>query len=422
MDHKTRVWSAVHFKPVDRVPFDLFDEAGYLFSEGRYDPARRLNLSMEEQVVARIRFHQEFDTDLIFDAPVLGEGQVPLTVRLAPDYAGRYELLSATFVMVAGLWHPWPPHIRAKPGVDSGRDDRIELVVEWENGLLCQLSVELASGTAAGYEILMRSPEEWPLWREAYTPRLDGFDYRYVEQIRQAAPDVALYGTIVGPYGASSMLFGVERSSLLFYDEPKFAGQVLDWLTDVAIEVGRDLIRHGVEFLRVGEAPSSLLGPRLYREHVLPRHKRLAAALRQAGGCPIVHNCGHANAMLEAFAEAGFCGIEPLTPAPLGNVDLADAKKRVGDRVCLKGNLDPVHVVGKLSAAGVAAETRRCLEIGSPGSGYILSVADCMIPGTPLENLHAIVEVAHSYRPSHRWGCSQMLVESRTCSGLSSTS
>ncbi len=399
MDHRARVWNAVHLQPVDRVPFDLFDEAGYLFSEGHYDPAQRLWMSMEHQVSSRIRFHQVFDTDIIFDAPVLGAGQVPFTVCLAPGSAERWDLLSATFVMVAGLWHPWPPHIQPKPGIDPGQDDRIELIAEGQNGLQCHLTVETASGTAAGYEMLARSPEEWPLWRDAYTPRLEAFDYRYIVQIRQAAPGVALYGTILGPYGAFSTFFGVERSSLLFYDEPAFAGQVLDWLTDVAIEVGRDLIRHGVEFLRVGEAPSSLLGPRLYREHVLPRHGRLTTALKQAGGCPIVHNCGHADAMLEAFADAGFCGIEPLTPAPLGNVDLANAKRRVGARLCLKGNLDPVHVVGKLSPAEVAAEARRCLEIGSPGGGYILSVADCVVPGTRVENLHAVAEAVHSYRP-----------------------
>jgi len=247
--------------------------------------------------------------------------------------------------------------------------------------------------------MLVRSTGEWPLWQEIYTPFLQAFDYQYVEQIRQAAPDVALYGTIIGPLGAFTTFFGIERSSLLFYDEPAFAEQALDWLTDVAIEVGRDLIQHGVDFLRVGEAPVSLLSPALYRQYVLPRHRRLTQALKQAGGCPIVHSCGRAAPMLEAFAEAGFCGIEPLTPPPLGDVNLAEAKRRVGNRVCLKGNLDPVHLVSICSPAEVEAQTYRCLEIGSPGSGYILSIADCMVPGTPIENLYAIAQAVHSFRP-----------------------
>ena len=400
MDRSHLVWNAVHFLPVDRVPFDLYDEAGYLFTEGHYDPRRRLDLSIGEQVDARIRFQQEFDTDLIFDAPVVGAAQVPCTVRLAPGHAERYTLLSASFVVTAGLWHPWPPHIKPQPGADVSQDDRIGLIFEWENGLSCHISVETASGTMAGYETLARSLDEWPLWQATYTPRLEAFDYRYIEQIRQAVPDLALYGTIIGPYGAFSTFFGIEQSAFLFYDEPELAGHILDWLTDVAIAVGSDLICHGIEFLRIGEAPCSLLGPALYRKHVLPRHQRLTKALRHAGGVPFIHSCGHADAMLEAYVDAGFSGIEPLTPAPLGNVNLAAAKKRVGGKACLKGNLDPVHVVAKLTPARVAAETKSCLEVGSPGSGYVLSVADCLVPGTPFENLRAISEVVHSFRPT----------------------
>jgi hypothetical protein len=387
----------MHFKPVDRVPFDIFDEAGYLFNEDCYDPAQRFRLSLEDQVAARIRFHEEFDTDLIFDTPVLGEGQVPFAVRLTSRYAERYDLLFATFPMTAGLWHPWPPHLAPRPGVDMAEDDRIELVVEWENGLSCELTVEMSSGTAAGYEVLMNAREEWPLWQAAYTPRFDAFDYRYVDQIIKATRgDVALYGTILGPYSMFASFFGIEQSTFLFYDEPEFAGEVMTWLTDVTIEVGKDLIRHGVDMLRVGEATASLLSPDLYREQILSHHRRMNDALTEAGGVTIIHACGHSNALLEGFAETGVSGVEPLTPPPLGNTVLSDAKQRVGDRVCLRGGRDPVHVVWALSPEEVATETRRCLEVGSPGGGYILSVSDCIVPGTALENVQAIADVVHS--------------------------
>lgn len=400
MDRKTRVWNAIHLQPVDRVPFDMFDEAGYLFQAGRYDPAQRMRLSLQEQVAARIRFHQEFDTDLIFDTPVLGAGQVDFTVRLSPDYAPRYELHFATFPVTAGLWHPWPPHLEPRPGVDPSQDDRIQLTVEWQNGLQCELTIEAASGTAAGYEVLMHSRDEWPLWKDVLTPNLDGFDYSHVDRIREATGgDVTLYGTIASPYGLFSILFGVEQSTYLFYDEPECANEVMSWLTDVAIEVGKDLIRHSVDVLRVGEATSSLLSPRFYRRNVLPHHQRMYSALRAAGGATIVHACGHSSALLEAFADSGASGIEPLTPPPLGNTVLSDAKRRVGDRICLKGGLDPVHVVASLSAEEVGTETLRCLKEGSHGGGYILSVSDCMAPGTPIENMRAIAETVHGFRP-----------------------
>ncbi len=399
MDHKTRVRNAVQFKPVDRVPFDMYDESGYLLDGDLYDPAQRLHLSLADQVAARIRFHQEFDTDIIFDTPVIAEGQVPYTVNLTPGCAERYDLLSALFPLTCGVWHPWPPHIEPKPDVDTAQDRHIELIVEWENGISCELTVEMVSGTTAGYEVLMKTREEWPLWQETLTPRFDAFDYRYVDRIIEATGgDIALYGTIADPYSMFATLFGIEQSTYLLYDDPDFAGEVMDWLTDITIEVGKDMVRHGVDMLRIGAATASLLNPTLYREHVLPRHRRMNNALIDAGGIPVMHICGRSNALLEAVADADTPALETLTPPPLGDVELAEAKRRIGDRVCLKGNLDPVHVVAKLPPETVAAETRRCLETGSPGSGYILSVADCMVPGTPLENMQAIAETVHGFR------------------------
>jgi len=57
MDHKTRVHNAVQFKKVDRVPFDMFDEAGCLFNDDKYDPSLRISLPLKDQIEARIKFH-----------------------------------------------------------------------------------------------------------------------------------------------------------------------------------------------------------------------------------------------------------------------------------------------------------------------------------------------------------------------------
>lgn len=101
---------------MDRPPFDLFDECGLLFSSGAYDPARRIFLSLEEQIDARIRFQQEFDTDLIFDAPVIGKSEVGFRARLSPEAAESFELKQAVFPLTACLWMPWSPHLVARPG------------------------------------------------------------------------------------------------------------------------------------------------------------------------------------------------------------------------------------------------------------------------------------------------------------------
>ena len=136
----------------------------------------------------------------------------------------------------------------------------------------------------------------------------------------------------------------------------------------------------------------------IYEEFVLPYHQRMSAAFRASGGYSILHCCGFVNPMLESFAAAGWDGLEPLTPPPLGDVTLADAKRRIGGSVCLKGNLDPVHVMRFGDADSVARCTEECLEVGSRGGGYILSVADCMAAGTPKRHMQVVADIVHGHK------------------------
>jgi len=41
-------------------------------------------------------------------------------------------------------------------------------------------------------------------------------------------------------------------------------------------------------------------------------------------------------AIVDLVADAGIDVLETLTPPPVGDVDLAAVKRRIGDRVCLR--------------------------------------------------------------------------------------
>jgi hypothetical protein len=399
VDHRTRVRNAILFEPVDRPPFDLFDECGALFTDGRYDPSLRMGLGLREQIEARLRFHREFDTDLIFDAPVIGAGESSYRTYISPEFADRYELSGAHFTVAACLWMPWPPTVVPRPGHSVADVDNIGFVVEWDNGLELPMFLETASANPSGYDTLMKDRETWPLWKQVFSPDLSAFDYSLTDWIlEETGGDVALYGSVCCPFSLVAILLGIEGGVTLFLDDPQFARELMEFFTEAAIEAGRDLVRHGVGTLRIGAAWTSLLGPEMFRERVLPYHRRVAEAIRAAGGLTLLHCCGHVGRMLEAYAEAGWDGLEPLTPPPLGDTVLADAKRRVGARVCLKGNLDPVHVMLGGDRDSVARAARECLQAGAPGGGYIFSVADCMAPGTPREHMEVAADIVHGYR------------------------
>ena len=75
---------------------------------------------------------------------------------------------------------------------------------------------------------------------------------------------------------------------------------------------------------------------------------------------------------------------------------VGEAKKRVGNRVALKGGLNTVLLL-QGSPKEVMEAARRCIEEGAPGGGYILGSGDDIPRDAPRENVAAMVEAAHIY-------------------------
>jgi uroporphyrinogen decarboxylase len=100
------------------------------------------------------------------------------------------------------------------------------------------------------------------------------------------------------------------------------------------------------------------------------------------------------------MAETGTGGIDTLDPPPLGDVDLAEAKRRIGARLFIKGNIDPVNVVLGGTPADVRAAAERCLSEAMAGGGYVLSTACSVPPASPPANIleiRAAAEAAGRY-------------------------
>ena len=82
-------------------------------------------------------------------------------------------------------------------------------------------------------------------------------------------------------------------------------------------------------------------------------------------------SAGAASLLLEDLADTKPDAIETLTSnRSSGDVDLADAKRRVGDRVCLFGGFNE-HLLYETDADGVREEVKRCLDAAMEGGGYV---------------------------------------------------
>lgn len=78
--------------------------------------------------------------------------------------------------------------------------------------------------------------------------------------------------------------------------------------------------------------------------------------------------------------------------------DLREAKKIMGDRVCLIGNLDPSAVLLLGTPEDVEREARLCIEKAAAGGGYILGSGCEVAVDSPVENIKTMIRVARELR------------------------
>ena len=214
-----------------------------------------------------------------------------------------------------------------------------------------------------------------------------------IRDARGRVPDLFLVGK---PGGLSLDPYTELRGRDNAYEDlilrPDFVRQVHDMLLEVSVENGRRLIEAGVDAFYIGDAASSssLISPKHFAEFSLPVYQEFCRCFADDDVLIDLHVCGNISPILELMADSGVCCIEPLDT--LAGVSVADAKRRVGDRVVLMGG---VHTMTLCSGTPeeVRQESIRCCLEGGP-ERYILATADMVPPGTPLANLEAMVAVA----------------------------
>ncbi len=224
--------------------------------------------------------------------------------------------------------------------------------------------------------------------------------FRTIELVMaEAGKELSVHSEIFSPFTQLMELFGYQEALMYLIDEPERCEAILAAYTQGAADLGAEQARRGVDAVLISSAfaGAGFISPRQYDRFVLPFEAEVVRRIHAAGVPVYTHTCGDIGDRLERMVQTGIDGIDTLDPPPLGSVDLADAKRRVGSRVFFKGNIDAVNTLLKKSRAEVRADALARLKVGSPGGGYILSSACSASPRVPPENLTVLVEASKAF-------------------------
>ncbi len=150
-------------------------------------------------------------------------------------------------------------------------------------------------------------------------------------------------------------------------------------------------IAAGVDAVMIFDTWGGLLSSAAYRRFSLGPMRDVLAGLApgpDGGPMPSIVFTKGGGAWLPEIAACGAMGV-----GLDWTVDLAAARAAVGDRVALQGNLDPLVLL--TDPATVAREARAVVEAAGPAPGHIFNLGHGIVPGTPPENVAALVDAVH---------------------------
>ncbi|MBE9510253.1 MAG: hypothetical protein IMY71_05190 [Bacteroidetes bacterium] len=174
-------------------------------------------------------------------------------------------------------------------------------------------------------------------------------------------------------------LYGMENLIMATFDDPGWVHtflKVLQLRKKVYIQSLKGA-RYDILELGGGDASTTVISPDIFNTFVAPYDAKLIDLAHQAGQRIVYHTCGGMMPILEDIAAMNPDAMETFTPPAMGgDTNLAEAKKRLGNKVCMIGGFDQVNFFQNCSTKDTRKEVRRCFEEAGEGGGYILSPSD----------------------------------------------
>ena len=222
-----------------------------------------------------------------------------------------------------------------------------------------------------------RYPEDWP---------------KRVKKLNSAK--VPIRGTVYGFYWKARDWLGFENLSMMFYDDPSLVHDMMEHVVDFTIGLWERALRDvRVDSVVISEdmcyKRHSMISPKMFREFMLPRYKKLVDFFK-GHGLPIlmVDSDGYVGDLIPLWIEAGVDAIHPLEIAA-GNDPVA-YRKKYGKAVAFECGIDKREIRSKeRTYREVMSKVPWLIEQG----GYIPAVDHAVPPDVPLRSYLYMCEV-----------------------------
>ena len=235
--------------------------------------------------------------------------------------------------------------------------------------------------------------------RALRTDRTDELAYvaRAIEKVAAHFRDrLGISGFCGAPYTLASYMFEgggprnyINTKRMMYGDTTSWRG-LLDKLVVVLTEYCLLQVQAGADVIQIFDSWVGSLGLADYRDYALEASKRLVQAVQKMG-VPVIYFGVETAGLLSAMASTGadVIGLDWRQP-------LNEGWRTVGYGHAVQGNLDPITLFAPLEV--LELRVKEILRAAGGRPGHIFNLGHGIVPGTPVENVQAVVRMVREFR------------------------
>lgn len=176
----------------------------------------------------------------------------------------------------------------------------------------------------------------------------------------------------------------------MMYNDPAAWRALLEKLVTVLEEYCRLQVEAGADAIQIFDSWIGSLGAADYADYAFDASRRLVRAV-QAMGVPVIYFGVETAGLLAQMAATGadVIGLDWRQP-------LDEGWRAVGQGHAVQGNLDPITLFAPQEI--LEARVHRILRAAGGRPGHIFNLGHGIVPGTPVENVQAVVRMVRDFR------------------------
>jgi hypothetical protein len=212
-----------------------------------------------------------------------------------------------------------------------------------------------------------------------------------------------LTGGVIGTFYMCHHYVGMTNLLEMVLTQPSFVHMMSKRILEYNIEMIRRYAAADGDAIYIDDAmaTSDLISRAHYEEFCLPYVSDMVREIHHLGHKAILIYFGGIADRLEEIVSTGADALVMETSMKGYTNDIEEIATRIGSRMTLFGNIDPIRIVQDGTDEELAAEIEKQAKAGRMARGFVMSTGSPLTPSTPLVRVKRFIELARNVRYEH---------------------